>query len=66
MKQTSSAITHPTFVAPVVTANVVATSVPVAAAAENIFNNPIVATTEGTENATPPAVEVSKIIWLKC
>lgn len=57
MKQTSSATTHPTSVAPVVTAAVVATSVPAAAAAENMFNNPIVATTEGTENATPPAVE---------
>ena len=66
MKQTSSATTHPTSVAPVVTAAVVATSVPAAAAAENMFNNPIVATTEGTENATPPAVEVSKIIRLKC
>ena len=66
MKQTSSAITHPTFVVPVVTATVLATSVPAAAAAENMFNNPIVATTKGTENATPPAVEVSKIIRLKC
>ena len=49
-----------------VTATVVATSVPAAAAAENMFNNPIVATTEGIENATPPAIEVSKIIRLKC